>query len=43
FGNLSHSKPNPEAFTDPLAHSGEFVPKVEPLGTTAIFKIDSES
>ena len=43
FANLTHSKPNPEAFTDPLAHGGGFVPEVEPSGTTTIFKIDFES
>ena len=43
FANLTHSKPNPEAFTDPLAHGGGSVPEVEPSGTTTIFKIDFES
>ena len=43
FANLTHSKPNPEAFTDPLAHGGGFVPEVEPSGRTTIFKIDFES
>ena len=43
FANLTHSKPNPEAFTDPLAHGGGFIPEVEPSGTTTIFKIDFES
>ncbi|KAA8537397.1 hypothetical protein F0562_026916 [Nyssa sinensis] len=28
--NLSHSKPAPEALTDPLAHGGGFVPETEP-------------
>ncbi|CAK9178303.1 unnamed protein product [Ilex paraguariensis] len=32
YANLSHSKPAPEAFTDPLAHGGGFVPEMEPSG-----------
>lgn len=36
FSNLSHSKPAPEAFTDPLAHGGGFVPETQPSGTTNI-------
>ncbi|KAF5455624.1 hypothetical protein F2P56_025180 [Juglans regia] len=32
YGNLSQSKPAPEAVTDPLAYGGGFVPEVEPSG-----------
>lgn len=32
YSNISHSKPAPEAFTDPLAHGGGFVPEAEPSG-----------
>ncbi|XP_059635149.1 uncharacterized protein LOC132277322 isoform X2 [Cornus florida] len=31
--NLSHSKPAPEAFTDPLAYGGGFVPETESLAS----------
>ncbi|KAK3232012.1 hypothetical protein Dsin_003893 [Dipteronia sinensis] len=30
YANLSHSKPNPEATTDPLAFGGGFVPESQP-------------
>nr|XP_043634675.1 regulator of telomere elongation helicase 1 homolog [Erigeron canadensis] len=30
YGDLNHSKPDPEAFVDPLGHGGGFVPQVEP-------------
>ncbi|KAI9200490.1 hypothetical protein LWI28_008889 [Acer negundo] len=30
YANLSHSKPNPEAMTDPLAFGGGFVPESQP-------------
>ncbi|PIA56861.1 hypothetical protein AQUCO_00700902v1 [Aquilegia coerulea] len=30
YANLSHSKPDPEAVTDPLGHGGGFVPEPEP-------------
>ncbi|XP_024169418.1 Fanconi anemia group J protein homolog [Rosa chinensis] len=29
YANLSHSKPNPKAMTDPIAHGGGFVPEEE--------------
>ncbi|XP_050210814.1 uncharacterized protein LOC126661090 [Mercurialis annua] len=28
--NLTHSKPNPEAVTDPLGHGGGFIPETQP-------------
>lgn len=34
--NPSHSKPAPEAMTDPLAYGGGFVPEVEPSGKGSI-------
>ncbi|KAM4130138.1 hypothetical protein ACJW30_01G078200 [Castanea mollissima] len=40
FANLTHSKPNPEAFTDPLAHGGGFVPEVEPSGNAGPENLD---
>ncbi|CAB4309336.1 unnamed protein product [Prunus armeniaca] len=30
YANLSHSKPDPKAMTDPTAHGGGFVPEEEP-------------
>ncbi|KVI07660.1 ATP-dependent helicase, C-terminal [Cynara cardunculus var. scolymus] len=30
YGNISHSKPDPEALVDPLGHGGGFVPEMEP-------------
>lgn len=38
--NLSHSKPAPEAFTDPIGHGGGFVPDIEPSGINQLFKLD---
>lgn len=32
YGNISHSKPDPEALVDPLGHGGGFVPEMEPSG-----------
>ncbi|CAA7049687.1 unnamed protein product [Microthlaspi erraticum] len=32
-GNLSHSKPAPEAATDPLNHGGGFIPETQPSDT----------
>ncbi|XP_031254651.1 Fanconi anemia group J protein homolog [Pistacia vera] len=32
YANLSHSKPNPEAMTDPLACGGGFIPESQPSG-----------
>ncbi|KAF5804016.1 putative RNA helicase [Helianthus annuus] len=29
YGNISHSKPDPEALIDPLGHGGGFVPEME--------------
>ncbi|KAF8405554.1 hypothetical protein HHK36_010461 [Tetracentron sinense] len=34
YTNLSHSKPAPEALSDPLAHGGGFVPEPEPSSNT---------
>lgn len=36
YGNLSQSKPAPEAVTDPLAYGGGFVPEVDPSGKSRI-------
>ncbi|KAG6736597.1 hypothetical protein POTOM_060536 [Populus tomentosa] len=33
YANLTHSTPNPEAITDPLAHGGGFVPESTPSST----------
>ncbi|CAH9087086.1 unnamed protein product [Cuscuta europaea] len=32
FSNLSHSKPDPEALSDPIGHGGGFIPETEPSG-----------
>ncbi|KAI3518646.1 hypothetical protein L1887_07453 [Cichorium endivia] len=32
LGNISHSKPDPEALVDPLGRGGGFVPEMEPSG-----------
>lgn len=32
LGNISHSKPDPEAMVDPLGRGGGFVPEMEPSG-----------
>ncbi|XP_015884086.1 uncharacterized protein LOC107419791 [Ziziphus jujuba] len=36
FANLSHSKPDPEAMTDPLGHGGGFVPEDEPSSAPVV-------
>lgn len=36
YGNLSHSKPNPEAMTDPLACGGGFIPESQPSSNVSI-------
>lgn len=38
YGNLSQSKPAPEAVTDPLAYGGGFVPEVEASGKSRIYR-----
>ncbi|KAI7745190.1 hypothetical protein M8C21_024411, partial [Ambrosia artemisiifolia] len=30
YGNISHSKPDPQALVDPLAHGGGFLPETDP-------------
>lgn len=32
YANLTQSKPNPEATTDPLAYGGGFIPETQPSG-----------
>ncbi|CAN0927430.1 Fanconi anemia group J protein homolog [Linum grandiflorum] len=33
YANLNHSKPDPQAMTDPLGHGGGFVPETQPSRT----------